>query len=174
MSNNHIRRISVSSTKDTLVVKTFGMSCGGWAVITYFDTIVKLGLLPNGNYILCVISCLDTNTADSSCYINHRFYYMDTVMANFLVLGIEEPIVKPAIEVIPNPFGVAAEIILDRTYRDVKIDVVDGCGRIIRSKTHNNRQSIEFRRGTLKNGIYYLRILLDEEAVLTKKILITR
>jgi len=92
-----------------------------------------------------------------------------------IVSSIKENEIKlePGIQIFPNPFNLTTEIVFDKTYHTVEMTFTDIQGKLIKSQKYFNCDMIILAREGIDNGIYFLRLTLDNEYIETKKILIT-
>jgi hypothetical protein len=76
------------------------------------------------------------------------------------------------IKISPNPFSSSTEILLDKNYKNIDLSVFDLQGKIIKEKIIKNCNKVNLDRAEIENGFYFLRIILDNKIMLTKKIII--
>jgi hypothetical protein len=77
------------------------------------------------------------------------------------------------IQIFPNPFNLTAEISFLKNYKTIDLTLFDLQGKIIKSKTYKDLNKINLDRLEIENGIYFLRMTLDNRIIETKKIIIT-
>jgi len=77
------------------------------------------------------------------------------------------------VNVSPNPFNTSTELLFDKTYTNIELTLSDLQGKSILKKTVQNHNKITLDRTGIENGLYLLKITLDNKITETKKILIT-
>jgi hypothetical protein len=171
MTMDYLRRINVSIEEDSIFIHCYGMSCGGWAVITNFDTIIEIGQIMPGNYVIAGITCADSNTTDSTCQIEPQIYCFDTITSILLITGTVDE-VEESIRIFPNPFGSKLNIELDKTYKDMELTLYNKSGQIVKQVFKSNINTIVLNRSDLPNGLYLLRVVLNHENSIVNKVMI--
>ncbi|MEO7080532.1 MAG: FG-GAP-like repeat-containing protein, partial [Flavobacteriales bacterium] len=84
---------------------------------------------------------------------------------NVITLAVNE-LNTPAFTVAPNPASQDLWITSSRTLDgEMRIDIFDMSGRVVSSTTRNSEQLIHLERGSIRSGIYWVR-LSDAESVI--------
>ena len=73
----------------------------------------------------------------------------------------------------PNPFSQSTQITLNQTYHNIALAVYDIQGKQVAQQQYANCDKIQFSRNQLSNGLYFLKLTLDDKAVETGKIMIS-
>lgn len=174
MTNIQISRIEKYENEDTVRLNLYNESCGaGYAVITSYDTLIKLGPLTAGNKTLSFVSCTDTNTVDSSCFINPSLYCLDTLNYSVnIIQSINDKIYPEDIKIFPNPADNFIKINFSNSYKSVSVNLIDIYGRKIKSLNYTDKKEIIIPRGQIHSGIYFLEIEINKNQSFTRKIVI--
>ena len=72
----------------------------------------------------------------------------------------------------PNPFSFTTQIIFKKIYHIIDLDVYNLQGKKVYQNRYTDCYKILLNRNQLCNGLYFLKIVLDENRVETKKIII--
>lgn len=75
--------------------------------------------------------------------------------------GIGENDIQSRIGLFPNPMSQSATLHLDQCYQHLQIDVYSSEGRLVESRSYSNTGQVEFERGKLLRGFYFLRVHMD-------------
>jgi hypothetical protein len=73
----------------------------------------------------------------------------------------------------PNPFSQYTQITLNQTYQNITLAVYDIQGKLLVQQQYKDCDKIQLSRNQLSNGLYFLKLTLDDKAVETGKILIS-
>jgi hypothetical protein len=140
-----------------------------FAVVTnYLDTIV-LGILPEGCYNLTLNAYCSHDTictyADTTT-LTQQFCNPDTITSiNKMNMG-------NFFEISPNPFTQSTQITLPQTYHNIVLAVCDIQGKLLAQQQYKDCSQIQLNRNQLSNGLYFLKLTLDDKEVETGKIVI--
>jgi hypothetical protein len=88
-------------------------------------------------------------------------------------LAVKEIESNKPVGVSPNPFTTSTQITLDKTYHNISLSVYDIQGKLMLQKQHKDCNQIQLNRNGLGNGMYFLKLTLDERWVETGKIVIS-
>lgn len=173
MTNKQISRIEKHENEDTVRLNLYNESCGaGYAVITSYDTLIKINPLSAGSKILSFVSCTDTNTVDSNCFINPSLYCFDTLNYSVnIIQSIDAKIYPQDIKIFPNPADNFIKINLYKSYKSVDVSLIDIYGRKIKSLNYSDEKLIIIERNNIQSGLYFLKIEINENPDFTHKIL---
>lgn len=75
---------------------------------------------------------------------------------------------KLSITSFPNPTGKLLNIVLDKTYKNIVIEIKDITGKNIRSNTFRNKDFICIDLENLVNGIYFICVRVDDKKNILK------
>ena len=101
--------------------------------------------------------------------------YPDTNYACDLVSNIgaySRPL--PGFSIFPNPFNTTTELLFDRQYKSIEVDVYNTTGKLFEHLEYSNCNKIQLVRRTLTDGLYFLRVTLDKNITVTDKVLLKR
>jgi hypothetical protein len=73
----------------------------------------------------------------------------------------------------PNPFTTSTQITLDKTYHNISLSVYDIQGKLMLQKQYADCDQIQLNRNGLGNGMYFLKLRLDDRWVETGKIVVS-
>jgi len=157
------RNVNIDSNQITLSACYIGLP---FTVVTnYLDTIV-LGILPLGNYNIVVNKYCSNDTICS---------YSDTV-SKTIQLDITTNITKFSNNVksiSPNPFSQSTQITLNQKYHSIALVVYDIQGKQVAQQQYADCDKIQLSRNQLSNGLYFLKLTLDDKSVETGKMVIS-
>jgi hypothetical protein len=128
-----------------------------------------LGVLPEDCYNLTLISYC---TLDSICTysdtttITQQFCNPDTITNTY------ELNKNCSFRVSPNPFSQSTLITLNQSYHNIALAVYDIQGKQVAQQQYADCDKIQLNRNQLSNGLYFLKLTLDDKAVETGKIII--
>jgi hypothetical protein len=130
----------------------------------YLDTIV-LGILPLGNYFI---------TVNKYCSNDTICTYSDTVSKSiqFDITTNLNNFFKNIASISPNPFTTSTQITLPQTYHNIALAVYDIQGKLLAQQQYKDCSQIQLNRNQLCNGLYFLKLTLDDKRVETGKIVI--
>jgi hypothetical protein len=75
-------------------------------------------------------------------------------------------------KVSPNPMNDQAEISFVESFQTIQVEVYDLQGKLVGQHKYPSGNSFKFKSNGLKSGAYYLKILLDNKKIVTKKVII--
>ena len=87
--------------------------------------------------------------------------------------GINEIHSGNSIFISPNPFTTSTQITLDKTYHNIFLSLYDIQGKLMLQKQYADCNQIQLNRDRLSNGMYFLKLRLDEKGVETGKIVVS-
>jgi hypothetical protein len=93
----------------------------------------------------------------------------------FQTFGIKEDrdIQKFSLFISPNPLSQSTQITLKKTYHSITLAVYDIQGKQVAQQQYADCDKIQLNRNQLRNGLYFLKLTLDDKAVETGKIVIS-
>jgi hypothetical protein len=97
----------------------------------------------------------------------------DFLHFNGIAIGINEIQLKHHFSISPNPFNTSTQITLDKTYHNISLSVYDIQGKLMLQKQYADCSQIQLNRNGLNNGMYFLKLTLDERGVETGKIVVS-
>ncbi len=116
----------------------------------------------------------------SSLTISHDSSTSSASLQN-LALGVDTSTLETSIfeeetnlKIFPNPLPSSDSnlfINLSRNYSLIEVDILDLTGQIIEKSSHNNLNSIELPFKAKSRGIYLVRITIDNESRIIKKVI---
>lgn len=153
-------------------IRNYGSGMYSWE---FYGELIK-GI---GNIFLCFfppLSTCDPYTSNLRCYetpdtlIKFDSFPCDTV---YTISSIDELKIHSKLSISPNPFTQSTQISLDKTYREIILEVYNVHGQLVSENHYTSCNQINFSRGRLVNGIYFLILILDNKTIETKKVLIS-
>jgi hypothetical protein len=96
--------------------------------------------------------------------------YKDTCA--YLTTSIAEFQNSDKISISPNPFTQTTQITFSQTYHSITLEVYNLQGQRVTQNHNSDCNLINFSRGQLNSGLYFLKMTLDEKMVETRKIVI--
>jgi hypothetical protein len=102
-------------------------------------------------------------------------YTNSTYNGCFQTFGIKDNlgIQKTSLLISPNPFSQSAQITLYQTYHNIALAVYDIQGKQVAQQQYTDCDKIQFSRNQLSNGLYFLKLTLDDKGVETGKVVIS-
>ena len=156
-----------SQIGDTIILNLFWRECGGYTVITPFDTLITYcqswPVVPSG---VKTISILDTNTITPNCYIINE---LDTVEVNTFsasALSLDEFSLYSQLKIYPNPATDVIHLAMSDHIQITSIELFNINGEKVRS--FRETENILEISG-LQSGTYLLKISTNE-GLLTRKV----
>jgi len=109
------------------------------------------------------------------CYmVNGVSVYPDTNYQCTL-LSIDEVIPTKVISrIFPNPFSTSTDIYFDRPYKTIEVDVYNTMGKLNEHLENSNCNKIQLDRQALTDGLYFLRVTLDKNIIVTDKVILNK
>ena len=77
------------------------------------------------------------------------------------------------VNVFPNPFKSNTELSFDRYYDMVNLEIYDIQGKFVGMKQYSHCNKVNFNREGLNDGMYLLKITLDNNVIVTKRLSIS-
>ncbi len=77
------------------------------------------------------------------------------------------------LSVYPNPFNLSTQISLYKNYHKIMLQVFNLQGLLVAQNQYSDCDLIQFNRNNLSNGLYFIKLTLDDKMVETKKIIIS-
>jgi len=78
-----------------------------------------------------------------------------------------------AINISPNPFSTTTQITLNKTYHTISLSVYDMQGKLVAQNQYADADKIQLNRKGLTNGMYFLKLILDDKEITTGKIVVS-
>jgi hypothetical protein len=76
------------------------------------------------------------------------------------------------LNITPNPFSQSTQITLNQSYHNIALAVYDIQGKQVAQQQYADSDKIQLSRNQLSNGLYFLKLTLDDKAVETGKIVV--
>ncbi len=80
---------------------------------------------------------------------------------------------RSEIKISPNPFSATTELSFDKLYKTIVVEVYNVQGKLIKHSEFANCERCQFSRIGLKNGLYFLKVILDKNFIASEKIVLT-
>jgi hypothetical protein len=90
-----------------------------------------------------------------------------------VITTTDEKNIESKITISPNPFTTSTQITLYKTYHNIFLSVYDIQGKLMLQKQYADCNRIQLNRNGLNNGMYFMKLTLDERWVETAKIIIS-
>ena len=173
--NGMQQKLAVDTVDSVLIgnqyLKRIVLSSFGWSGEQWIETIGSLcGILSSGSYFM-------TGTKhDLLCYYKNdtlQFHNPNFSECYYNNVGIQELPNNGLVSIFPNPFIATAQIIFHQTYHNVSLSVYDIQGKLMLQKQYADCNQIQLNRDRLSNGMYFLKLRLDEKEVETAKIVVS-
>jgi hypothetical protein len=103
---------------------------------------------------------------------NKDGWMLDNIYVNDWYEGISE-FQQNIISISPNPFSQSTQITLNQSYHSIALAVYDSQGKQVAQQQYADCDKIQFNRNQLSNGLYFLKLTLDDKALETGKIVIS-
>lgn len=87
------------------------------------------------------------------------------------VFHLNEP--YSSIKISPNPFSSTTQITLPKTYHTIFLSVYDMQGKLVAQNQYADCDKIQLNRNKLTNGMYFLKLIMDDKEVTTGKIVVS-
>jgi len=87
--------------------------------------------------------------------------------------GIEENASQQHAKVSPNPFSTSTQISFDKTYPNIALSLYDLQGKLLLQNHYTDCNQITLHRNQLSNGLYFLKLIIDDKQIETRKIVIS-
>jgi hypothetical protein len=91
----------------------------------------------------------------------------------FDILGINQSQNQTDFNISPNPFSQSTQITLNQTYHSIALAVYDIQGKQVAQQQYADCDKIQLSRNQLSNGLYFLKLTLDDKEVETGKMVIS-
>ena len=88
------------------------------------------------------------------------------------VNGVEENS-KNSFFISPNPFSTTTQITLSKTYHTISLSVYDMQGKLVAQNQYADCDKIQLNRKGLTNGMYFLKLIMDDKEITTGKIVVS-
>jgi hypothetical protein len=118
---------------------------------------------------------IDSRISNLNCFKeNDTLKYHNPNFASCLfVTGIGQLSKIDDIKIFPNPFTQSTQISLNQSYHNIILSVYDIQGKQVAQQQYADCDKIQLNRNGLGNGMYFLKLTLDDKAVETGKIIIS-
>ena len=74
--------------------------------------------------------------------------------------------------IFPNPFSISAQISFDKTYPTIALSLYDLQGKLLLQNHYADCNQITLHRNQLSNGLYFLKLIIDDKQIETRKIVV--
>ena len=88
-------------------------------------------------------------------------------------LAVKEYKSNLSFSISPNPFSTTTQITLAQTYHTIFLSVYDMQGKLVAQNQYTNCDKIQLNRNTLTNGMYFLKLTMDDKEITTGKIVVS-
>ena len=106
---------------------------------------------------------------DTALYVNNPI--CNHCFCSFLT-DIESPIKLEKIIISPNPFTTITKVNFDKTYPNITLSLYDLQGKLLLQNHYTDCNLITLHRNQLPNGLYFLKLIIDDKEIETRKIVI--
>jgi hypothetical protein len=147
----------------------FSGNSNGWVYTSFlWEQMVMKQFTPSDTMIIRFnfISDSINNNKDGWMIDDIRFYSREGGG------GIHE-FLNNNISISPNPFTQSTQITLNQTYHNIVLSVYDIQGKLMLQNHYVDCDKIQLNRNQLSNGLYFLKLALDDKQVETGKIIIS-
>jgi hypothetical protein len=126
-----------------------------------------------GNFNFAKIGFLLKDGNGNGSNLNHG-WYIDNILINCSTgVGIENNNHGNTISISPNPFTTSTQITLPQTFHNIALAVYDIQGKLLAQHQYKDCSQIQLNRNQLSNGLYFLKLTLDDKEVETGKIIVS-
>ena len=73
----------------------------------------------------------------------------------------------------PNPFSTTTQITLSQTYHTISLSVYDMQGKLVAQNQYADADKIQLNHNKLTNGMYFLKLIMDDKEIATGKIVVS-
>ena len=102
------------------------------------------------------------------------FYLNESMVPCFSFNSVDEVINIPQpSNISPNPFTTSAQITFPQSCHHISLAVYDIQGKLMLQNQYAGCNQIQLNRSGLSNGMYFLKLMLDDKWVETKKIVVS-
>ncbi len=98
--------------------------------------------------------------------------YNDSIRCFGQMVGIDNMITEKSLSISPNPFSTTTQITLPQTYHNIILTMYDIQGKLVSQNQYNDKDKIILHQNQLNNGMYFLKLVMDEKEVVTSKIMV--
>jgi hypothetical protein len=142
-------------TNYAFLIEGVGCTCGG-----ILASIHGQGEAPSGSTLDCFSVNGSTLYPDTNSHC--VFYSINSYPTQVTNIAIS-----------PNPFTTSAQITLDKTYHNITLAVYDIQGKLMLQKQYADCSQIQLNRNGLGNGMYFLKLTMEDKWVETGKIIVS-
>ncbi len=79
---------------------------------------------------------------------------------------------KKSFTISPNPFSISTQITFDKTYPSIALSLYDLQGKLLLQNHYADCNQITLHRNQLPNGLYFLKLIIDDKQIETRKIVV--
>ena len=101
------------------------------------------------------------------------YNYKNNERPGCITTGIENDFLFNQLKISPNPFSTSTQISFDKTYRNIALYLYDLQGKLLLQNHYSDCNQITLHRNQLSNGLYFLKIIIDDMQIETRKIVIS-
>jgi len=109
----------------------------------------------------------DSNQTNKDGLMFDDFNFVDYIE------GIPEFSNNIHISIFPNPFSTTSQITLSKTYHNILLSVYDIQGKLVSQNQYKYSDKITLNRNGLNNGMYFLKLILDDKEIATGKVVVS-
>ena len=110
--------------------------------------------------------------ASDSLQTNKDGWMIGLIEVNGWFEGIEENI-SSIHNISPNPFSQSTQISLNQSYHNIALAVYDIQGKLVAQQQYKDCSQIQLNRNQLSNGLYFLKLTLDDKTAEGRKVVIS-
>lgn len=133
-----------------------------------YDGCYDLLELANNNYMLFGYSSSGISGLKTDACRGQQDYWIVEIANDY---GVHDNI-KNDLKISPNPFSQSTQITLNKTYQNIALAVYDIQGKQVAQQHYTNCSQIQLNRNLLTNGLYFVKLTLDDKAVETVKVVV--
>jgi hypothetical protein len=136
------------------------------------DVFFGLKLLVNTDTLYGWVRCCANDTSITIKDYAYNSSPNTYILAGQTIDGIKELHITLNHTISPNPFTTTTQITLNQTYHNIALAVYDIQGKLLAQNRYKDCSQIQLNRNQLSNGLYFLKLTMDDMEVETGKIVI--
>jgi hypothetical protein len=129
----------------------------------------------NGLFRVGIDFCYDFKFSHLNCFKENdtlKYHNPNFPSCNYTTVGINELKNDIRFTISPNPFTSSTQITLPQTFHNIALAVYDIQGKLLAQHQYKDCSQIQLNRNQLSNGLYFLKLTLDDKEVETGKIVV--